>query len=75
MIDQAKLTYYPLDKAFEKQRKTIEDQGINQVEALNALKPEEALKALKPEENQELESIEQLFPKNMTTNEIQNKID
>ena len=75
VIDQAKLTYYPLEKAFEKQRKAIEDQGINQIEALNALKPEEALKALKPEENQELESIEHLFPKNMTTNEIKNQLD
>ena len=75
VIDQAKLTYYPLEKTFEKQRKAIEDQGINQIEALNALKPEEALKALKPEENQELESIEHLFPKNMTTNEIKNQLD
>ena len=38
----------------EKQIKTIEDQGIKQVEAL---------KALKPEGNQEPESIQGLFPK------------
>ena len=54
IIEQAKFTYSPLGKAFEKQMKTIEDQGIKQVEAL---------KALKPEENQELETIEMLFPK------------
>ena len=39
IIDQAKLTYSPLVKAFEKQRKTIEDQGKKQVDALVALKP------------------------------------
>ena len=32
--------YSPLGKAFEKQIKTIEDQGIKQVEALKALKLE-----------------------------------
>ena len=31
----------PLGKAFEKQMKTNEDQGIKQVEALKVLKPEE----------------------------------
>ena len=30
-IEQAKFTYYPLGKAFEKQIKTIEDQGEKQV--------------------------------------------
>ena len=41
IIDQTKFTYSPLDKAFGKQIKTIEDQGIKQVEALKALKLEE----------------------------------
>ena len=63
VIEQAKYTYSPLGKSFEKQRKTIEDQGITQVEALKCLKPKEDLKSLKPEENQELESIEGLFQK------------
>ena len=54
IIEQDKLAYSPLGKAFEKQIKTIEDQGIKQVETL---------KALKPEENQELGSIKELFPK------------
>ena len=44
-------------------KKKNEDQGIKQFEALNALKPEQVLKALKPEKNQELESMEGLFPK------------
>ena len=40
IIEQAKFTYSPLGKAFEKQIKTIEDQGIKQIEALKALKPQ-----------------------------------
>ena len=35
---QAKLTYIPLGKTLEKQRKTIEDQGLKQIETLNTLK-------------------------------------
>ena len=38
MIEQAKFTYSPLGKAFEKQIKTIEDQGEKQIEALKILK-------------------------------------
>ena len=38
IIEQARFTYSPLGKAFEKQLKTIEDQGQKQVEALNTLK-------------------------------------
>ena len=34
IIEQAKFTYYPLGKAFEKQTKTIEDQGTNQISAI-----------------------------------------
>ena len=41
IIEQAKFSCSPLDKAFEKQIKTIEDQEIKQVEALKALKSEE----------------------------------
>ena len=64
-IEQAKFVYSPLGKAFEKQAKTIEDQGIKQVEAL---------KTLNPEENQELKSIKGLFPKNMRIDEIKNEV-
>ena len=38
ITEQAKFTYFPLVKAFEKQIKTIEDQGEKQVKALNTLK-------------------------------------
>ena len=34
IIEQAKFTYSPLGKAFEKQTKTIEDQGENQIKAI-----------------------------------------
>ena len=38
IIEQARFTYSPLGKAFDKQIKTIEDQGKKQVDALNTLK-------------------------------------
>ena len=34
MIEQAKFTYFPLGKAFEKQTKTSEDQGEKQKKAI-----------------------------------------
>ena len=34
IIEQAKFTYSPLEKAFEKQTKTIKDQGEKQIEAI-----------------------------------------
>ena len=38
ITEQTKFTYSPLGKAFDKQIKTIEDQGKKQVDALNTLK-------------------------------------
>ena len=38
IIEQTKFTYSPLGKAFDKQIKTMEDQGKKQVDALNTLK-------------------------------------
>ena len=46
IIEQAQFTYSPLGKAFEKQTKTIEDQGKKQIDALADLKPKE----IKPRE-------------------------
>ena len=37
-IEQSKFAYSPFGKAFDKQIKTIEDQGKKQVDALNTLK-------------------------------------
>ena len=39
IIEQALFTYSSLSKSFEKQIKTIEEQGKNQVEAFEVLKP------------------------------------
>ena len=65
IIEQAKFTYSPLGKAFGKQVKTIKDQGIKQVQALQSLKPEE---------NKEPESIEGIFAKETRTNKIKNEM-
>ena len=46
IIEQAKITYSPLGKAFEKQIKTIEDRGKKQVDALKNLKPIKQSKAI-----------------------------
>ena len=46
IIEQAKFTYSPLGKAFDKQIKTIEDQGKKQIDALADVKPKE----IKPRE-------------------------
>ena len=46
ITEQAKFTYSPLAKAFEKQTKTIEDQGKKQVDVLADLK----VKEIKPRE-------------------------
>ena len=46
IIEKAKLTYSPLGKAFEKQMKTIEDQGKKHVDALENLKPKEERKSI-----------------------------
>ena len=57
IIEQAKSTCSPLGKAFEKQIKTIEDQGQKQVEALNTLKSNNQL------------TIEDVIPKNALNND------
>ena len=57
IMGQAKFTYSPLGKAFEKQIKTIEDQGEKQVKALNTLKYNNQL------------TIEDVIPKNALNND------
>ena len=37
IIEPAKITYSPLGKAFQKEKKTNKDQGIKQIEAWKAL--------------------------------------
>ena len=64
IIEQAKFTYSPLGKAFEKQIKTIKDHGKKQVVALENLKPIEASKAIKYDDEsfeQKQETYNKLF--------------
>ena len=66
IIKQAKFAHSLLGKAFEKQIKTIEEQGKKQVEALEVLDPEK---------NKKQKSVEGLFSKEMKNVEIKNEID
>ena len=47
IIEQAKFTYSPFGKAFEKKIKIIEDRRIKQVRALKALKSDETKQEIK----------------------------
>ena len=51
IIEQAKFNYSPLGKAFEKQIKTIEDQGKKQIDALEGFKPKEQTKPIEDKSN------------------------
>ena len=51
IIEQAKFSYSPLGKAFERQIKTIEDQGQRQVDPLKDLKPKEQTKPIEDKSN------------------------
>ena len=51
IIEHDRFTYSPLGKAFEKQIKTIEDQGKKQVDALESLKPKKETKPIEGKPN------------------------
>ena len=51
IIEQATFTYSPLGKAFEKQIKTIENQGKKQIDALQNLKPKKETKPIEGKPN------------------------
>ena len=69
IIEQAKFTYYPLGKVFEKQTKTIEDQREKQINVLKSLESSDNLlpsikdfiskERLSPEIADEIEKIEE----------------
>ena len=63
IIEQTKFTYSPLGKAFDKQIKTIEDQGKKQVDALENLKPIEGSKAIKYDDDETLEQKQETYNK------------
>ena len=58
IIEQAKCTYSPLGKVFEKQIKANENQRQKQVEALKNLEPKEQTKALEGKSNNQSKAIE-----------------
>ena len=64
IIQQAKFTYSPLGEALDKQRKTIEDQGEKQVDALESLK----------DSNKKLPPIKDFIPMENLNPEIINEI-
>ena len=55
-IEQAKFTYSPLGKAFDKQIKAIEEQGKKQVDTLENLKPKEQTKLIEDKSNNQPKS-------------------
>ena len=57
MIEQDKFTYSPLGKAFEKQIKTVKDQGKKQLEALKVLKPTKQKLIINEEDKNEIWKI------------------
>ena len=61
IIELAKFAYFPIGKAFEKQAKTIEQQGKKQFETLEILKPIA----------QKL-TIKDVIPKNVVNEEAKN---
>ena len=65
IIEQAKFTYSPFGKSFEKQIKTIEDQGEKQVKALNALKSDNN----NNNNNNNKLTIEDVTPENVFAND------
>ena len=67
IIEQTKFNYSPLGKAFDKQIKTIEDQGKKQVDALENLKPTERSKAITDDKSleQKEESYNKLIDKKL----------
>ena len=63
IIEEARFTYSPLGKAFEKQTKTIEDQGEKQVNDLKSLESSD----------KQLPSIKDFVSKEMLNPEISNE--
>ena len=67
IIEQAKFTYSPLGKYFEKQTKTIEDQGEKQIKAIQDNKEQWA-------NTQEL-TIKNIIPENIMNDEAKKEMD
>ena len=63
IIEQAKFTHSPFSKAFERQIKTIEEQGKKQVEALKVSKP-----------NTQKLTTKNVIPENTLSEEAKNEL-
>ena len=72
IIEQTKFTCSPLGKAFEKQIKTVEDQGKKQLEALKVLKPKEQTKTIEGKSDNKLSMQKETY--NRLLNDILNEI-
>ena len=67
IIEQAKFTYSTLGKAFERQTKTIEDQGEKQIKAIQDNNKQLA--------NIQRVTIKNIFPENILNDEVKREID
>ena len=59
VIEQAKFTYSPLGKAFEKKIKTIEDQGEKQIQAIQNIDFNKSIKKAKFDSDDDLSILRQ----------------
>ena len=74
IIEQTKLPYSRLGKFFDKQIKTIEDQGKKQVDALEKLKPKEEKKAIEDKPNNQSKAATIFNELINKRNELMNKL-
>ena len=66
IIEQAKFTYSPLGKAFEKQIKTIKDKGQKQIDALKNLKDQnKKLDNISGYQDEEREIFQNIYSKRL----------
>ena len=75
IIQQAKFTYSPLGKAFEKQIKTIEDQGEKQIKAIQNIDFNKSIKKAKFDSDDDLAILRQKELYNELTEEKKTEIE
>ena len=74
IIEQAKFTYSPLGKAFEKQTKTIEDQGEKQISAIQNKEFNKSIEKPKFDSDSDLAVLRQKELYNELTEEMKTEI-
>ena len=75
IIEQAKFTYSPLGKAFEKQIKNNWRPWNKTSWRFKSFKTNKKINQVNQQSQQDIKSIEGTLPKEMRTNEIRNEID